>query len=295
MSDGTLAELPPENIPPLLAEVSPPGDSSVMLLLPHNKYLLGRAGENWIFSGQKTGTPPQNVYLYESQSISLINEGAEPTVLNAGTVNALRRELLSMSEPPGNHTATVLMLRTFMKNYPVFMSEDAEYLDEKIFTAGLDKTPILKKAYWALRFAMNRAELETLSRLKAWVKADPETFSQPGHDMRLWFSILEMPDENAIEELESLSFSRLELKRMAEQNASPIVVYNPVSGWLILGRFGRQRDTMFFLWAFYNHELWNELRERKKLSINDIILSSWGEYETRQAMIERAKYKGDVK
>ena len=290
MSNGTLAELPPENIP---AGISPLllNDSSVMLLLPHNKYLLGR-GSEWVYSGGSPGDSPQNVFLYDSQSIELINEGSAPTILNAGTVNDLRRKLFAKSEPPGTHTGAVLMLRTFMRNVPVFMSERAEYLDEKIFARAAKNIPILRKAYWTIRFAMSRGELEAITRLKAWIKADPEVFERPGNDMRLWFSLLEMPDADAVSELEALSFTRLELQRMAAQNASPVVVYNQASGWLVLARFGRKRDTMFFLWAYYSHDLWNELRERKKLSVNDIILSSWGEYDTRRAMTERAKYKG---
>ena len=291
MSNGTLAELPPENIPkgisPLLLN-----DSSVMLLLPHNKYLLGR-GNRWIYSGLH-GDSQKNVFLYDSQSIELLNEGAAPTILNAGTVNALRRELFAKSEPPGTHTGAVLMLRTFMRNVPVFMSESAEYLDEKTFSRTLKNNPILRKAYWTVRFAMSRGELEAITRLKAWLKTGPEIFAHPGNDLRLWFSLLEMPDAEAISELESLSFSQLELKRMAAQNASPVIVYNQASGWLVLARFGRKRDTIFFLWAYYTHDLWDELRERKKLSVNDIILSSWGEYDTRQAMTERAKYKRDI-
>lgn len=289
MSNGTLAELPPENIPsgisPLLLN-----DSSVMLLLPHNKYLLGR-GNQWVYSGGR-GDSQQNVFLYDSQSIELLNEGAEPTILNAVTVNDLRRKLFAKSEPPGTHTGAVLMLRTFMRNLPIFMSEGAEYLDEKIFAQTLKNSPILRKAYWTIRFAMSRSELEAITRLKAWLRTGPEVFSRPGNDMHLWFSLLEMPDAEAVSELESLSFTRLELQRMAAQNSSPVVVYNQVSGWLVLARFGRKRDTMFFLWAYYTHDLWNELRERKKLSVNDIILSSWGEYDTRRAMTERAKYKG---
>lgn len=289
MSNGTLAELPPENMP---EGISPPGDSSVMLLLPHNKYLLGRRGGEWIYAGRGENISPQNIFLYDSQSIALHNEDAEPTILTAGTVNTLRKELLAMSEPPGNHTGAVLMLRTFMRNYPIFSSEGAEYLDENIFAETLRKNPILRKVYWTLRFAMNRSELEAVNRLKAWLKADPEVFALHGRDMRLWFSMLEMPDDEAVSELESLSFSQLELKRMAAQTSSPVIVYNQASGWLVLGRFGRKRDVMFSLWAYYNHELWNELRERKKLSVKDIILASWGEFETRQAMTERAKYKG---
>ena len=167
MSNGTLAELPPENIP---AGISPLllNDSSVMLLLPHNKYLLGR-GNKWIYSGLQ-GDSQKNVFLYDSQSIELLNEGAAPTILNAGTVNDLRRKLFANSEPPGTHTGAVLMLRTFMRNIPVFMSEDAEYLDEKSFTRAMKSNPILTKAYWTIRFAMSRSELEAITRLKAWLK-----------------------------------------------------------------------------------------------------------------------------
>ena len=286
MSNGTLAELPPENMPAGLS-----GDSSIVLLLPHNKYLLGQHGNEWALHDSPSNS--QNIFLYDNQPISLINDDAEPTFLPAETVNTLRKELLAMSEPPGNHTGAVLMLRTFMRNNPIFMSEDAEYLDEKIFLRAIKNDSTFLKAYWALRFAMNRSELETLSRLKAWLKAGPEIFTKPGHDMKIWFSLLEIPDNETVSELEALSFSRLEITRMVAQKASPIVVYNQVSGWLVLGRFGRRRDTMFFLWAYFSHDLWNELRERKKLSVNDIILASWGEHETRQAMTERAKYKGD--
>ena len=288
MSNGTLAELPPENMP---AEISPPGDSSVMLLLPHNKYLLGR-GSRWVYAGVSPSSPPQNVFLYDSQSLALLNEGAEPTILTPCAVNTLRKELFAVSDPPGSHTGAVLMMRTFVRNHPIFLSEGAEYLDEKIFAGVLKGNPVLRKIYWTLRFAMNRSELEEVTRIKAWLKAGPEVFSQPGNDMRIWFSILELPDADTIAELEALSFSGLELKRMAAQNTSPVIVYNQASGWLVLARFGRQKETIFFLWAYYSHELWNELRERKKLSVGDIILSSWGEYDTRQAMAERAKYKG---
>lgn len=294
MSNGTLAELPPENIP---GGIDPPGESSVMLLLPHNKYLLGRRGTEWVYSGSGPGSSPRKISLYDGQSISLKNEGTSPTILTAGTVNTLRRELSSRSDPPGTHTGAVLMLRTFMRGHPIFASESAEYLDEDFFISAMKDRPILRKAYWTVRFAMSRSEMETVTRLKAWLRAGPEIFSQHKDDMRLWFSILELPDEETLTELEDISFSRNEIKRIAMQNASPVVVYNPASGWLVLGRFGRQRETMFFLWCYFSHELWNELREVKKLSVNDIILSAWGEHDTRQAIYERSKYKGvnDVK
>ena len=292
MSNGSLAELPPDNKPD---GINMPEEPSVMLLLPHNKYLLGTGSDKWIFasSSDKQDTQPQNVFLYEDQVLSLINEGASPTILTAGTVNALRKELFSLSEPPGRHSATVLMLKTFMKDRKIFASEDLDFVDEKIFAQAMKNDSVLYRAYWALRFALARSEMETVGRLKAWLKAGPEIFQKSSNIMKLWFSLSDYPQESILNEFEELNFSRLEIKSMSQQHASPLLVYNPMSGWLILGKFGRVRDTMFIAWVYLNHELYGEMRTIKKLSVHDIILAAWGEYETQQAVIERAKYKGD--
>lgn len=292
MSNGTLAELPPENIP---SGLELPDESSIMLLLPHNKYLLGTGSGKWIYASDKPGTNPQNVFLYDDEMLSLLNDGAQPTILPAKTVNALRQKLLHNTEPPGTHITTILMLRTCMRDHPVFnMDNDNFSLDENFFALEMKKDITLYRAYWTLRFSLARNEMETVGRIKAWLKADPENFRKPEHVAKLWFSILELPEQDALNELEELSFSRLELQRISRQYISPLVVYNPKSGWLILGRFGRDKNIMFLAWVFLNHELWTELRDHKKLSVHDIILAVWGEYETQQAIVERAKYKGEV-
>ena len=297
MSNGTLAELPPENIPDSISTALY-DESSVMLLLPHNKYLFGVSGElgtgseKWLLG--KLGeysTQPQDVYLYDNEGLSLLNDGAQPTILPAQTVNALRRKLFMHSDPPGRHTATVLMLRTIMREHAVFSSENAAFLDEKIFADFMKNDSVLEKMYWALRFALARGELEAVKRLKLWLKAGPEVFAQPGHDSRVWLSIQDIPDMNAVTELEELSFSVPELKRLSAQNVSPMVMYNPLSGWLILGRFGRGRDIMFSCWAYANHDLWHELRDNRNLTVQDIIHAIWGEYDTIQAINERSKYR----
>lgn len=296
MSNGTLAELPPDNAPDGLFLPDMPEEPSVILLLPHNKYLLGtghKGSDKWIYASDKPGARPQNVFLYDNEILSLTNEGTQPTILPAQTVTELRKELFMQTEPPGRHSATVLLLRTFMRNNPALMSEDASFLDEKIFAQAMKKDIVLYKAYWTLRFALARNEMEEVGRLKAWLKADPEVFTNPKYTAKIWFSLLGLPGQEAISELEELSFSRLELRRMAEQNISPVMIYNPMSGWLILGSFGRDRQTMFFAWAYFNHDMWAELREKKKMTVSEIISALWGELDTRQAVNERAKYKGD--
>ena len=297
MSNGTLAELPPENIslnPDNFSRhdniVPLPDDDSVMLLLPHNKYLLGTSSDKWLYGklGLESASP-QNVYLYSNESLSLFNEGDRPTILPPGTVNALLRKLTMQVPPPGRHSAAILMLRTMMREHAVFCSEDSCFLDEKVFAQFMEHDEILRRAYWTTRFALARGEMETVRRLKSWLKTGP----LDRNAVRLWFSIQDLPEQEAIDELRELSFADQELRRMSEQKISPLVLYNPLSGWLILGRFGRgnSRDIMFSVWVYVNHELWQDLRERRKLAIQDIINAVWGEYDTAQALDERAKYK----
>ena len=281
MSNGTLAELPPENKPD---NITMPEEPAIMLLLPHNKYLLGTEGK-WTLS--HAGQRPSYINLYENQALSLSNEGTQPTIIPADTVNMLRKELLSLSEPPGRHEPAVLMLKTFMKDNPAF-NDEKNFLNEENFSEFMKKDFTLYKAYWTLRFSLMRSELETAGRLKAWLKAGPEIFENPRSVMRIYFSILNLPEQNAIQELvEQFYFSSLELKHISNQTASPLVIYNPVSGWLIVAGFNRK----FKAWVYINHELYHELRYIKKLSIHDIIQASWGEYETQQALKEREKYK----
>ena len=288
MSNGSLAELPPDNIPD---SINLPDDDAVMLLLPHNKYLLGTGRDNWTYG--RPGIFSQSVYLYDGERLSLFNEGAQPTILSAETVSTLRRKLFMNSEPPGRHSATVLMLRNIMHNHPVFSSEGAEFLDEKIFARFVKHDDILQRAYWTLRFALARGEAEVQVRLKSWLKVGPEIFTDNKYSAKIWFSILDLPEHEAISKIEELSFSTSELSRLAAQNISPLVLYNPAAGWLVLGRFGRGRSAMFSVWVYANHELWQELRERRKLSISEIINAVWAENDTHQAMNERAKYRGD--
>ena len=133
MSNGKLAELPPENAPKMHGGILMPEEPSNILLLPHNKYLLGTSEGKWIYTSNRPDEQGSDVYLYENEDISLINEGTRPIVIPAASVNILRRELFSLSEPPGHHEPTVLMLRTIMRNHPVFNNYGEEFLDEKFF------------------------------------------------------------------------------------------------------------------------------------------------------------------
>ncbi len=292
MSNGTLAELPSEKVP--IDIKLPDNEPSIIVLLPYNKYLAGTLKGKWIYyakEGDKEIKIP--VSLYDDEELKLSSEGRKATILSRKTVRALRREILKISEPPGNYEGTVRMLRTLMRDHAVFRNNASEIPEEKNFIELMKKDEVLCKAYWTLRFALSRSEFEAVGRLKAWLKAGPENFTREDYVSRLWFSIMDLPDESASSELQALSFSSLELNYCALLGKffSPLVIYNHVSGWLVLARFGRNSSSSFFVWLYLNHNLFSELRDRKHLSLQEIIYAVWADLETKQTMNELMNYK----
>ena len=283
MSDGSLAKLPPD--PTIKIKI--PEQASIMVLMPHNKYLIGSNNGNWIYGAENNMQP---IFLYDDENLNLRNDSV---IIPAKTVNELRNKLLLQMSPPGNHNATILMLKTFMRENQIFDDEN-KYKDEKIFMQNLENDQVLKKIYWALRFAMYRGELESIPRYKSWLKAvkdEPGIFEREDHQYNIWFSLQDMPDENALNEIENLGFPREDVKRISEQNISPILLFSPASGYLLLGRFGRNGNPMFFVWIYLNSALWNDLHEIKKLGTAEVILSVWGQHDIQESLSERSKYK----
>lgn len=297
MSNGNLAELPFAGGKfPDAGGIPLPSGPFVMLLLPHNRYILGRPHENnecWVWG--KFGEPSHNIYLYDGERLSLPESGAPTVAISGDTVSLLRKKLLSQMEPPGEHQSTVLLLRSLMKDHPVF-SNGFPFLDEHAFTRMMRDDKILYGAYWALRLATARGEFDEMVRLRAWLKvSNLFTAAVAGPCAKLWFSILDLPDDTAIRELAELAFSREDLCHMAAQRVSPLLMFNPQSGYLILARFGRnvsgsEPSSNFFVWAFLPAALWGELRERRKLSVHEILLAVWGQYDVEKAAAERRLY-----
>lgn len=301
MSNGNLVHLPDENIPDGL-HLPEEGNPSVMVLLPRNKYLLGTQTKSkttkWFYGSQNSSQsefPNTEVNLYDNQNLYLpgiiTNSNGSQMILPSKTVNELKKELFSQMDPPGDHFSTVMIMRTFLRNNDSF-NEDSVYQSENDFMNILANDIFLFKVYWALRFALSRGELEAVARIKSWVKVH-EVFDNnknPDNKFKIWFSILETPGEEFMQEIEELQFHRDDIVRMVNQKVSPLRLYNPESGWLILARFGREELTAFFVWAFVNFNLWHAF-EQKHLPIQDIILSLWGEYEIKQAIKERSRYK----
>ena len=287
MSDGTLAQLPQVSLPEGVPE---PGGPFVMVLLPYNRYLLGcspkGAPERWVWG--RPGDEPRELFPYEDRDLFLAVDGTAVTVLPPKLVTGLRDALLVQTDPPGDHLSAVLILRGLMRENAAF-ADGVPFRDERAFSRFLEEDELLRKGYWALRFALARGEFDIVVRLRAWLKAGPK-LSDPDAPARIWFSILDLPGEKDLSELETLSFSREDLQHMVSQNTVPLLLFNPGSGYLVLSRFGTRERAAFNLWAFFPPTLWGEVRERRKLSLRELLLAVWGEYDVSRALCERARY-----
>ena len=297
MSNGSIAGLPQTALPKGIPDI--PGPRTV-LLLPYNRYLLGhsfmRNYERWIWG--KPGTDPQEVFLYENGPQSLVLNEATCVTIPAGVVSEIRSALFSQMQPPGEHLPTVLILRGVLKDHPVF-KDDILVQNEPAFLHCIDKDNVLSMTYWSVRFALFRGEFEAIARIKTWLRTASNLFdshesTQLGHTPKVWFSLTPLPSGKELSELEALSFSVDDLQRMVSQSALPVVLFSK-AGYLVLSDFGSAGGSAFRVWVFLPAFLWNELRERRKLSIRDLVITAWGYCDAVQATIERCRYAPSLK
>lgn len=293
MSNGTLAELPQTFLP---EGITAPEGPYVIVLLPHNRYLLGSTGDNGAYERWVLGRPgekSQDIFLYKDEDLKISPAQDErlSVTLPANTVNKLKNELLSQMTPPGDHFAAIIMLKQLMPDDPIldaaFLFSDEQTFINRIEAMGSD---IYKKIYWTSRFASARREFDEHARLKAWLKAGPELIDKYKENIKVWFSLQEEPDNNIRAALDELGFPDIVLNRILAQNSAPLIIYNPPTGYLLLTKSGIDRNTSFFVWSFMPSELWDELRERKKLLIQDISFALWAQRDIERALEERAKY-----
>jgi hypothetical protein len=292
-----MASLPQMALPKGIPDI--PGPRAV-LLLPYNRYLLGhsfmRNYERWIWG--KPGTDPQEVFLYENGPQSFALDGTTSVTVSAGVISEIRNFLFSQMQPPGEHLPTVLILRGVLKEHSAF-KDDALVQNEPAFLQCIDKDSVLSMTYWAVRFALFRGEFEAIARVKTWLRTASDLFDSQeaalhGHAPKVWFSLTPLPGGKELSELEALSFSVDDLQRMVSQSALPVVLFSK-AGYLVLSDFGSAGGAIFRVWVFLPASLWNELRERRKLSIRDLVVSAWGYCDAVQAAAERGRYDSSPK
>jgi len=257
--------------------------------------------ERWIWG--KPGADPQEAFLYENGTQTLVVDKVTRVVIPANVVLEIRNALLSQMLPPGEHLPTVLILRGTFKDHPAF-KDDVLVQNEPFFLQSIDKDHVSTMTYWAVRFALFRGEFETIARVKTWLRTASDLFDlhEPAHNgaalngatpngqvPKVWFSLTPLPGSKELSELEALSFSVDDLQRMVSQSALPVVLFSK-AGYLVLSDFGGAGGSAFRVWVFLPAFLWNELRERRKLSIRDLVISAWGYCDAVQAMAERSRY-----
>jgi hypothetical protein len=288
MSNGSMANLPKTRLPDGIPDIPGP---RVALFLPYNRYLLGhsfmRNYERWIWG--KPGSEPEEVFLYEDAPKTFFLDDSARIVLPPAVVSQLRGALFSQMPPPGEHLPTVLILRSVLKDHPLF-KDDALLQNESPFLREAAKDETIGMAYWAVRFALFRGEFEAVARLKTWLRVAPDLFDPHGHAPKVWFSLTPLPDEKNLAEMSTFFFSVDDLQRMVSQSAMPVVLFSK-AGYLVLSDFVPTGGTPFRVWMFLPSPLWNELRERRKFPIRDLVLSAWGYCDAIEALAERERYE----
>ena len=283
MSRGTIVELP--EAPNVINNYEP---ESVVLLLPYNRYLQGKIQngyESWKLC--RIGDPEQKeVFLYEGETRPLIFDGHH-VVISQEVVDKLKNTLLESAIPPGEHFQAAAILKGIMGPD---VNDELFIFDEAFAMERLDNKIEAKAAYWAVRIALSRGEHDTISRIKLWYRIAPNiAFSEPR--VLVWFSLTQMPDAEAIASMVSLGMSEENINRVAAQTVSPVILFSK-KGYLLFASYGNgQKTPLFREWAYFPASVWNELRERKRVTLRELLAAAWGADEARQALRTGAQYR----
>jgi hypothetical protein len=172
---------------------------------------------------------------------------------------------------------------------PEIVNNELFVFDEALALMQLDKKIEAKAAYWAVRFALARGEHDTVSRIKLWYRIAPGiAFSEPR--VLVWFSLTQTPEADAVTQMISIGFSEENIHRIAEQTVSPVVLFGK-KGYLLFASYGDgQKTPLFRQWAYYPTSVWNELRERKRKTLRELLAAAWGANEARGALKISSRY-----
>ncbi|MCL1941719.1 MAG: hypothetical protein FWG09_07235 [Synergistaceae bacterium] len=283
MSRGNIVELPDDSN---ITDGCDPED--VILLLPYNRYLQGKMQngyESWKLC-RIGNAEREEVFLYEGETRALNFDGHQVHI-SQDVADKLKSALLSSTSPPGEHFQAAAILKVILE--PDMVNNDLFAYDEAYAMARLDSKIEAKAAYWAVRFALSRGEHEAISRIKSWYRIAPGiAFSEP--KVMVWFSLTQMPDHEAVASMVSLGMSEENISRIASQTVSPVVLFSK-KGYLLFASYGDgQRTPIFREWAYFPTSVWNELRERKRVTLRELLSAAWGANEARQALKLGARY-----
>ncbi|MDI9370490.1 MAG: hypothetical protein GX181_07980 [Synergistaceae bacterium] len=287
MSKGNLARLPDDMHVAGVPEAHSP---RVLLLLPYNRFILGtatlKAYEKWVI-GKLGADETEEIFLYDAKPKTLSLGDVEKVTIAKEAVDRLKACLRGQMMPPGEHKPTMHILRGFLKNDPLFFVDEL-LENEKEAHDYLERDSTARMAYWAIRFALFRNDYEEVSRIKTWIRIASDVFEGAITQPRIWFSLMDLPGGQSIEDMEALSYSVDDLQRMNSQSSRPVVLYSK-SGYLVLSDYGND-SSGFRIWLYLPIPIWNEMRERRKLSIKEIVMATWGYLDGVAADSERSTF-----
>lgn len=289
MSRGDIARLPGEMA---VDGLDLDASHKVILLLPYNRYLLGAAVmknyERWTL--EKWGADEsEEIFLYEGKPKTLVLGDVDTITLSEEVVSQLKSCLYKQMLPPGEHLPAALILRgIFGEDH--FLIDGDFYMNEEWVLEALERDPVTRAAYWAVRLALFRNDYDSVSRVKTWMKSASDVFDDASQPPRIWFSLTDLPGKEQMDEMEGLSFTLDDLQRMSYQATRPVVLYGK-TGYLLLSDYGGEGPASAFrIWLYMPVACWNEMRERRKLSIREVVMATWGYIDGLEAEKERLRY-----
>ncbi len=287
MSKGNLARLPDDM---QIAGIPEAPSPRVIALLPYNRFILGtvsmKSYEKWVL-GRLGAEETEEVFLYDGKPKIIALGDVERISMGKEVVDRLKSCLRSQMTPPGEHVPAMAILRGLLRDDAIF-STDSPMEDEKAVQDYLERDSTARMAYWAIRFALFRNDYEEVSRIKTWLRIASDVFDGAASTPRIWFSLMDLPGGKSIEEMESLTYSVDDLQRMNSQSSRPVVLYSK-SGYLILSDYGTD-SSGFRIWLYLPIPIWNEMREKRKLSIKEIVVATWGYLDGVAADTERSSF-----
>nr|WP_321502697.1 hypothetical protein [uncultured Dethiosulfovibrio sp.] len=265
----------------------------VVLLMPYNRTLVGVAHngayEKWLCG--KNGDPDSwnEVFLYDGIPFRLDIDGF-PVVVSSQISSELRSQLIGHLPPPGNHKDTISVLEGFYGDKPL-LPYDTSYNDEEAFLSRLDELGNLRLVYWGVRKALVLGDYSMLGRVKTWTRRCMDSFYDDSTLPKMWVSVGDLPGNKGVEELEALLFKPEQLKRMNLEKSGS-VVFRGDSGYLV--RFEGQRpfgEVPVSVWMYFPFFLWEDMKERKGLRPQEIVILSWGYLDSLEASKEMERYR----
>ncbi len=289
MSKGHIVRLPDQAV---LGDVSV-GNPVVALLMPYNRILVGVAHkgayEMWLCG--KSGDPSgwKEVFLYDGIPFRIDTDGFSASV-STDITSELRSQLIGHLPPPGSHRETMSVLEDFYGGQPDFMSQP-QWEDEEVFLSSLGELGNLRLVYWGIRKALVLGDYSMVGRIKVWVRRGLNTFGDESVIPKMWVSVGDLPGNKGIEELEALLFKPEQLRRMNLEKSGS-VVFRGDSGYLV--RFEGQRpfgEVSVSVWMYFSFPLWEDMKDRRGLRPQEIVILSWGFLDALEAVREMERYR----